>query len=151
MLRQVSLGVRRGIASYAGRRDGRTVAALQGMVRKVIKVEFDQGGSSRAPAGGGPRHARLSALSRFACSASNGDMGHMEPAEAFELLQTDGWKFVDCRTEEEFASGHVEDSVNIPVVFFSEAGMTPNTKFVEQLRAAVPDKSTKIIMVSAPA
>ena len=54
------------------------------------------------------------------------------------------------RTEEEFASGHVEDSVNIPVVFFSEAGMTPNTKFVEQLRAAVPDKSTKIIMVSSP-
>ena len=46
--------------------------------------------------------------------------------------------------------GHVEDSVNIPVFFFSDAGMTPNTKFVEQLRAAVPDKTTKLIMVRYP-
>jgi rhodanese-related sulfurtransferase len=70
----------------------------------------------------------------------------MEPQEAFTLLQTSGWKYVDCRTKEEFNAGHVEDSVNIPVVTFSDMGMVPNPKFVEELNAAVPDKSTKIIM-----
>ena len=53
-----------------------------------------------------------------------------------------------ARTEEEFAAGHVEDSVNIPVVTFSDMGPVPNPKFVESLREAVPDRSTKIIMVS---
>ena len=53
------------------------------------------------------------------------------------------------RTEEEFAAGHVEGSINIPVVFFSDMGMTPNAKFVEQLNAAVPDKEVKLIMVRA--
>ena len=149
MLRQALLGTQRarGIASFAALRASRPLM----MVRSAIKVKFEEAGgrkpqqSVRLPHRGG--RAPASSLSRFACSSTlDGEMGHMEPAEAFELLQTEGWKFVDCRTEEEFASGHVEDSVNIPVVYFSDAGMVPNDKFVEQLRAEVPDKSTKLIM-----
>ena len=96
MLRQASLAARRaagrGIASFAS---GRQAAVISAMVRKPVKVDFEGGaGSARvAPSLSKPKHGRS-----LACSASSGDdMGHMEPPEAFELLQTEGWKFVDVR------------------------------------------------------
>ena len=96
MLRQASLAARRaagrGIASFAS---GRQAAVISAMVRKPVKVDFEGGaGSARvAPSLSKPKHGRS-----LSCSASSGeDMGHMEPPEAFELLQTEGWKFVDVR------------------------------------------------------
>ncbi len=141
----------RGLASGT-----RLCGGARGMVRKAVTVAYegDKGGM-RSSLGslvrGGLAHrgqgVGSAATRRLACSASAGDMGHMEPAEAFEFLDTEGWKFVDCRTEEEFAAGHVADSVNIPVVRFSDAGMVPNQSFVEELRDAVPDKETSIVMI----
>ena len=56
----------------------------------------------------------------------------VDPAAAHELLTGEGgYAYVDVRTEQEFAQGHPEGSVNIPVFQRDEWGrMTPNPEFM---------------------
>ena len=49
------------------------------------------------------------------------------PTQAREVLEQNGARFVDVRTVEEFAAGHVPGALNIPLFVRSPAGeMTPN-------------------------
>ena len=57
----------------------------------------------------------LTRASRFICCASSDEMGHMEPAEASELLSTGDWAYVDVRTVEEFNAGHVKGSGSLRI------------------------------------
>ncbi|GJN12973.1 hypothetical protein PR202_ga31302 [Eleusine coracana subsp. coracana] len=41
---------------------------------------------------------------------------------ARELVRSGGHRYLDVRTEEEIRKGHVEDSVNVPYLFFSSSG-----------------------------
>ena len=50
------------------------------------------------------------------------------PADAFALIEKEGYRYLDVRTVEEFAAGHPEGAVNIPIV---HAGMVPNHEFLE--------------------
>ena len=85
-----------------------------GMVRPVTKVEYERADARQVSTNQSLHHRRIERLggrggrrrggsvghgatARFVCSAASGEMGHMEPTEAFELLQTEGWTFVDCR------------------------------------------------------
>ena len=62
------------------------------------------------------------------------------PAAVQELLASDSSVvYIDVRTVEEFAQGHVPGSYNIPIFFLSGLGMQPNPAFL----AAVTRHFTK--------
>jgi len=68
------------------------------------------------------------------------------PDEAQALLN-EGYRYIDVRTEPEFANGHPAGAVNIPVaVSDSRTGqMTINADFVAVVRAHFPH-STKLVL-----
>ncbi len=71
----------------------------------------------------------------------------VEPRQAFELLQQDPQAvYLDVRTEEEFARGHVPRALNIPVVFPKGPGQwEPNEKFLAAVEALL-DKGQRIVV-----
>jgi rhodanese-related sulfurtransferase len=48
--------------------------------------------------------------------------------------QSQGWTYVDVRSVEEFAQGHPEGSVNVPILFQGPFGMSPNPKFLQVMQ-----------------
>ena len=68
------------------------------------------------------------------------------PPEAHALLGR-GCRYLDVRTETEFAEGHPEGAVNIPVVFPDPAtgGMHANANFVAVVAAHFPP-DTKLVI-----
>ena len=54
----------------------------------------------------------------------------LNPEETLDRLDSDGdWTYVDVRTPEEFARGHVPGAYNIPAFFPGPTGMMPNSEF----------------------
>ncbi len=62
-----------------------------------------------------------------------------------ETLLEDGVTFIDVRTSEEFADGHVPGALNVPISFASAGGMQPNPDFVEVMNALF-EKDQKLIV-----
>ena len=50
--------------------------------------------------------------------------------KAHELMQSQGYKYIDVRSEPEFLNGHPEGALNIPILHREEFGMVPNTDFL---------------------
>src|ERR1700757_3846309 len=70
------------------------------------------------------------------------------PEQAKQLLDSDKETvYIDVRTEQEFANGHVPNALNIPVVWPNAATrqMVPNPDFVKVVAARF-DKSKRIIV-----
>ena len=69
------------------------------------------------------------------------------PKQACEVLQEEaGSVYIDVRTEREFAAGHPQSAVNIPVAFPDPArGMVMNADFVKVVESNFP-KDKKIIV-----
>jgi len=69
------------------------------------------------------------------------------PQQAHDTLQSDvGAVYIDVRTEREFAAGHPQGAVNIPVAFPDPArGMVMNADFVKVVEGNFP-KAKKIIV-----
>ena len=69
------------------------------------------------------------------------------PEQAYDVLQKEaGSVYIDVRTEREFAAGHPQGAVNIPVAFPDPArGMVMNADFVKVVEANFP-KDKKIIV-----
>lgn len=53
------------------------------------------------------------------------------PAGARQLLDQEGWTFLDVRTVEEFEAGHVPGAFNVPLLNLVGGGMRPNPRFLE--------------------
>lgn len=60
-------------------------------------------------------------------------VSHMPPKEANARV-VDGVRIVDVRSPQEFAMGHPEGSLNIPIAFMGALGMQPNADFVAVMR-----------------
>ena len=59
------------------------------------------------------------------------DMRQVTAAEAKDLHdETEGAVYLDVRTVEEFAAGHPEGALNVPIVFLGERGATANPDFL---------------------
>jgi rhodanese-related sulfurtransferase len=61
----------------------------------------------------------------------------VSPEEARALLEAaEGYTYIDVRTAEEFAAGHVPGAVNIPVLVRRPggAGMEPNPGFLDDVK-----------------
>lgn len=52
--------------------------------------------------------------------------------------QKNGWVYLDVRSPQEFAQGHPEGAVNVPVFFASPGGMEPNPDFVAVVKSLWP-------------
>ncbi|KAK3244166.1 hypothetical protein CYMTET_46209 [Cymbomonas tetramitiformis] len=92
-------------------------------------------------------HGRPSSLcaTRLVCTGSSEGIPQVSVEETAVLLEAD-WSYLDVRTVEEFAAGHVEGAVNIPVFNSSPAGMAPNPSFVEDVLKQFPDTTTQLLM-----
>lgn len=64
-------------------------------------------------------------------------MTRISPAEAF-ALQEQGWTYLDVRSTPEFEAGHPAGAVLVPLMEAGPAGMEPNPKFLDQVRARFP-------------
>lgn len=69
----------------------------------------------------------------------------ISPAEAHARMTDDGYTYVDVRTEEEFAAGRPEGSVNVPFLIQGDAGMVPNPSFLDRMVALFP-KDAKLVV-----
>lgn len=83
-------------------------------------------------------------FSSFSCGAtpSGGSAGVPTASckEAYDLINS-GFKYLDVRTPEEFAGGHIAGSVNVPVWVKDEnQQMVPNEAFVQAVEEQFPDK-----------
>jgi rhodanese-related sulfurtransferase len=56
------------------------------------------------------------------------------PSEANDLMKKEAYVYIDVRTEPEFANGHAEGALNIPVFLPGPGGMAPNTDFLTTVR-----------------
>ncbi|KAK7312151.1 hypothetical protein VNO77_35805 [Canavalia gladiata] len=54
---------------------------------------------------------------------------------AKDLLDSSGYSYLDVRSVEEFNKSHVENALNVPYMFITEAGRVKNPDFVGQVEA----------------
>jgi rhodanese-related sulfurtransferase len=66
-----------------------------------------------------------------------------------EALLDEGATFVDVRTPEEFAEGHVPGALNVPISFAAPGGMKPNDEFLEVMSRAFAKDQKLIISCKA--
>lgn len=69
------------------------------------------------------------------------------PAEVKDMIaQNAAVAYLDVRTPEEFANGHVTDAKNIPIMVSGAGGMSKNEGFMEAVTAAYTDKDAPIVV-----
>ncbi|MCO5568448.1 hypothetical protein L7F22_022147 [Adiantum nelumboides] len=64
---------------------------------------------------------------------------------AHELLNA-GHRYLDVRTAEEFASGHIDGAVNIPYMYKVDPGLTKNLKFLEDVEGKFGKDDEIVVM-----
>jgi rhodanese-related sulfurtransferase len=68
----------------------------------------------------------------------------VSPAEARDLMDKEGYAYVDVRSLPEFAAGHPTGAYNVPLNHMGPGGMSPNPEFIAVM-GAFP-KDAKIIV-----
>jgi len=66
-----------------------------------------------------------------------------------ETLVSAGATFVDVRTPEEFADGHVPGAINVPVSLSQGGGMVPNAEFVDVVSGVLEKGATLVVSCKA--
>lgn len=65
--------------------------------------------------------------------------------EAFKLAKENGYQYLDVRTPEEFAAGHPDGAINVPVMIKDASGnLGPNPAFLDQVKKNFPDLTTSL-------
>jgi rhodanese-related sulfurtransferase len=62
----------------------------------------------------------------------------VSPREARELIEEQGYVYVDVRSVPEFERGHPEGAYNVPIAHLGPAGMAPNPDFTAVMEARFP-------------
>jgi rhodanese-related sulfurtransferase len=63
--------------------------------------------------------------------------------ETARARQSEGWAYVDVRSPEEFAQGHPEGAINVPIGFGNGA---PNERFLEVIRRQFPSTDAPLLV-----
>lgn len=69
----------------------------------------------------------------------------VSPQEAFRLVTDEGYRYVDVRSVPEFAAGHPEGALNVPIANLAPGGMMPNPTFLRDMQAKFA-KDAKIVV-----
>ncbi len=72
-------------------------------------------------------------------------MKRVSPREAHDLIQKEGYVYVDVRSVPEFEAGHPEDAFNAPLLHMGPAGMTPNPEFLSVMEKSFA-KDAKLVV-----
>ncbi|RDX98192.1 Protein HIGH ARSENIC CONTENT 1, mitochondrial, partial [Mucuna pruriens] len=64
---------------------------------------------------------------------------------AKDLLNSSGHRYLDVRSVEEFNKSHVENALNVPYMFITEAGRVKNPDFVAQVAAICKNEDHLIV------
>lgn len=68
------------------------------------------------------------------------------PSDAYETLQADPTAvYLDVRTPEEFAAGHPEGAINVPVLFFRSGSSSPNPDFVPAVQRLIAPSTPLLV------
>ena len=69
----------------------------------------------------------------------------LEPRDAKAAMdEAENSVYLDVRTEMEFAQGHPEGAINIPIAVPGAAGMMPNPDFLNVVQKTLPDKEQPV-------
>ena len=68
------------------------------------------------------------------------------PVEAYTRATGGEWRLVDVRSPQEFAQGHPDGAINIPIAFRGPMGMQPNPSFVQAFRHVFPDRNQPLVL-----
>lgn len=69
----------------------------------------------------------------------------VSPQEAAQLVDEQGYVYLDVRSIPEFDSGHPPGAYNIPLMHATPSGMRPNGDFMSVVAAAFP-KDSKLVL-----
>jgi rhodanese-related sulfurtransferase len=69
----------------------------------------------------------------------------VSPEEAKQLLDGEGYVYLDVRSIPEFEQGHPEGAYNIPLLHMTPGGMQPNPDFMDVVSATF-DRDTKVVV-----
>ena len=69
----------------------------------------------------------------------------VSPDDARELMEKQGYVYVDVRSIPEFEAGHPEGAYNVPLAHLGPHGMAPNTEFLSVMQKQFP-KDAKIVV-----
>ena len=58
----------------------------------------------------------------------------VSPEEAQQLVQSQGYVYVDVRSVPEFEAGHPEGAYNVPILHMGRHGMSPNPEFLDVMQ-----------------
>jgi len=67
------------------------------------------------------------------------------PEEALDLIEKEGWVYVDVRSVPEFEAGHPTGAYNVPLLHRGPGGMSPNPDFLPTMEKVFP-KDAKIVV-----
>jgi rhodanese-related sulfurtransferase len=62
----------------------------------------------------------------------------VSPDEALELMQSEGWAYVDVRSVPEFEQGHPTGAYNVPLVHMGPEGSAANADFLKVMERHFP-------------
>ncbi|AUX20041.1 rhodanese-like domain-containing protein [Sorangium cellulosum] len=73
------------------------------------------------------------------------DIKRVSPEQAKQLIDEEGYLYLDVRSEPEYAAGHPSGAHNVPLLHAGAGGMTPNPDFLAVVTALYP-KDAKIVV-----
>lgn len=73
------------------------------------------------------------------------DPKRVSPEEAKALIDTEGYTYVDVRTDAEFAAGRPKGAKNVPFMLAGPSGMTKNPDFLDVMKAVYPVDARLVI------
>lgn len=69
----------------------------------------------------------------------------VSPEEARELIEKEGYAYVDVRSTAEFEAGHATGAYNVPLMHMGRDGVTPNHKFLAAMEKTFPSDAKLVI------
>ena len=69
----------------------------------------------------------------------------VSPEEAKQLIDDEGYVYVDVRSLPEFEAGHPTGAFNVPLMHQGPAGMSPNPEFMAVMETSFP-KTARVVV-----
>ena len=69
----------------------------------------------------------------------------ISPEEARDLIEKEGYVYVDVRSVPEFEAGHPTGAYNVPLMNLGPSGMAPNPDFLDVMKRAFPKDARLVV------
>lgn len=71
------------------------------------------------------------------------------PEEAKELIDKEGYVYVDVRSVGEFKNGHATGAYNVPLMHMGKGGVKPNESFLAAMEKTFPKEAKLVVACQA--